>query len=122
MSVGTPHFSITEFARLVDLLGVDRVAVDLYVSTSRAVLTEVEARGWLDILQRAGVTTVTDTCTYVTPILRRPEGPVVTNSAKWAYYAPGNLGVEVAFASLDECVAAAVSGVLAWDEELWRDD
>jgi predicted aconitase len=44
----------------------------------------------------------------------------MTNSAKWAYYAPGNLGVEVAFGSLEECVASAAQGRVVRDEELWR--
>jgi predicted aconitase len=38
---------------------------------------------------------------------------VLTDSAKWAWYAPANLGVAVAFASLGECVEAAVRGRLA---------
>ena len=40
---------------------------------------------------------VIDTCTYLTPILERLDGAVMTNSGKWAHYAPGNLGVQVAF-------------------------
>ena len=32
---------------------------------------------------------VTDTCTYLTPILERLDGVVMTNSGKWAHYAPG---------------------------------
>ncbi len=39
----------------------------------------------------------------------------MTNSAKWAYYAPGLLPVEVVFGSLEECVESAVRG------EVWRD-
>jgi predicted aconitase len=34
----------------------------------------------------------------------------MTDSAKWAYYAPGNLGVSVVFGSLAECVESAVTG------------
>jgi predicted aconitase len=79
------------------------------------VLSEVEARGWADGLEAAGVTVVTDTCTYITPILERTDGVVMTNSAKWAYYAPGNLGVEVCFGSLRECVESAFRG------HVWRD-
>jgi predicted aconitase len=40
------------------------------------------------------------------------QGRVMTNSAKWAFYAPGNLGVGVFFAGLEACVATAVSGIL----------
>ena len=39
----------------------------------------------------------------------------MTNAAKWAYYAPGMLPVEVCFGSLRECVESAVKG------EVWRD-
>ncbi|HEX6988984.1 MAG TPA: aconitase X catalytic domain-containing protein, partial [Bacillota bacterium] len=103
VSVGTPHFSIREFAALVPLLEGARIHpdVDFYVNTSRHVLGEVERRGWLPVLDAAGVTIVTDTCTYITPIMRERRGIMMTNSAKWAYYAPGNLGVEVAFGSLE---------------------
>ncbi len=47
----------------------------------------------------AGVTLVIDTCTYVTAVMRDMSGAVMTNSGKWAYYAPGNIGVDVAFGS-----------------------
>jgi len=56
------------------------------------------------------VTPVVDTCTYITPILQEAVGAVMTNSGMWAYYAPGNLGVEVAFGELEACVASALAG------------
>ncbi len=121
--VGTPHYSVTEFARLVDLIGSQRVAsgVQFLVSTGRYVLTEIELRGWADRLGDAGVRIITDTCTYISPLLAEIEGAVMTDSAKWAYYAPGNIGVDVVFADLEECVATAVSGRLTRDESLWAD-
>jgi hypothetical protein len=45
------------------------------------------------------------------------EGRVMTNSAKWAFYAPANLGVGVVFAGLESCVASAVSGRVEMGEE-----
>jgi predicted aconitase len=62
---------------------------------------------------------VADTCTYVTPILKADTKVVMTNSAKWAYYAPGNLGVSVVFGSLEECVRSASAGKIVRDEFLW---
>ena len=123
VSVGTPHFSLSEFERLADLLDGAKVAegVAFYVSTGRAVLAEAESRGWAEVCERAGVTVVTDTCTYVTPIMRVDGGVVMTNSAKWAYYAPGNLGVQVVFGSLVECVRSAVDGRVRRDPEVWAD-
>jgi predicted aconitase len=124
VSLGTPHYSVSEFARLVELMQGVEVAtgVSFYVSTSRAVLAEVELRGWGDSLGRAGVRIVTDTCTYVTPIIEGVTGSAMTDSAKWAYYAPGNLGLDVVFASVEECVASAVTGSIRLDDHLWDDD
>ena len=53
---------------------------------------------------------VVDTCTYITAILERLDGVVMTNSGKWAHYAPGNIGVSVAFGALEDCLASAAAG------------
>ena len=120
VSVGTPHFSLAEFAELVELLPDRPFSVPFYVSTGRDVLARVREAGWEPAFAAAGVTLVTDTCTYVTPIIREPvAGAVMTNSGKWAWYAPSNLGVEVAFGSLAECVASAEAGRIVLDEEGW---
>ena len=122
ISVGTPHFSIAEFERLVMFLDGRRVSdrVEFFVSTGRDVLTQVTAKGWLDVLTHANVRIVTDTCTYITPILTGRPGAVMTNSAKWAWYAPNNLGLRVIFGSLRECVESAVRGEVWRDAGLWR--
>ncbi|MCI0437297.1 MAG: aconitase X catalytic domain-containing protein [Gemmatimonadetes bacterium] len=123
ISLGTPHYSIAEFARLMPLLDGVRFAsgIDAWVSTGRATLAELERRGWAERLRAAGVTLVVDTCTYITPILRHSSGTVMTDSAKWAWYAPGNLGVDVAFGTLEECIDSAKLGRISRDERLWAD-
>ena len=112
VSVGTPHFSLHEFERLVTLIDGKRrdADVDFYVSAARETIVQAEERGWRPVLDDFGIDLVADTCTYLKPILRRTDGLVMTNSAKWAYYAPGNLGYEVVFGTLDDCVASAVAG------------
>jgi hypothetical protein len=119
VSVGTPHFSLAEFERLAALVDGVRLSVDFFVNTSRDILARAAAAGLVTPLRGAGVEIVTDTCTYITPILRDTSGVVMTNSGKWAYYAPGNLGVDVAFGSLEECVASAVAGEIRRDESMW---
>ena len=42
--------------------------------------------------------------------MRDMSGAVMTNSGKWAHYAPANLGVDVAFGTLEECLASAAAG------------
>jgi predicted aconitase len=118
VSVGTPHASPHELAQLSRLIGEHgRPRLPFYVNTGRDVLTS--ATETAEALVDGGVTIVTDTCTYVTPILRNASGPVMTDSAKWAWYAPANLGVEVVFGSLEECVRSAVAGRVVRDTELW---
>lgn len=114
VSLGTPHYSVSEFATLVGLLATldsgERFRVPFYVSTGREVVTELELRGWCDVLDDAGVQLVTDTCTYITPIMAPFAGPAMTDSPKWAYYAPGNLGLEVVFGTVSDCVRSALAG------------
>jgi predicted aconitase len=119
--LGTPHMSAREVARVLELLDGRRVHPDVafYVSTGRDVLADLRARGDDAALRRAGVRVVVDTCTYFAPFLRVRPGPVMTDSAKWAYYAPGNLGVDVVFASTAECVRSAVEGRVWHDAGLW---
>lgn len=110
--LGTPHFSINEFRQLAGVVQRKRAefALPVYVSTSRHVLAQAEAGGIAELLRAAGGTIVVDTCTYVTPILGEEVRVVMTNSAKWAYYAPANLGVGAILADLETCVASAVAG------------
>ena len=112
VSLGTPHFSVREFGKVRDLLGEvpGRMRVACLIWTSRGVRAEMTALGWLDDLTAAGVTVVTDTCTYVSQILHRPDGITMTNSAKWAFYAPANLDARVVYGSLRDCVASAKAG------------
>ena len=112
VSLGTPHFSLGEFEALAALLPGFRAkpGVDVYVNTGRETYAALADSGRLAELEEAGLTIVTDTCTYVTSILRRLDGVVMTNSGKWAHYAPGNIGVEVAFGSLRDCMVSATEG------------
>jgi predicted aconitase/predicted aconitase with swiveling domain len=121
VSLGTPHFSLAEFDRLVRALRGRRVhdSIEFTVNTSRAVLADLAAAGITSELEACAVRLVTDTCTYVTPILRQPRGLVLTNSAKWAYYAPGNLGACAILATLEECVESAVAGRPIRDDAFW---
>ncbi|MFI6086272.1 aconitase X [Streptomyces sp. NPDC051217] len=121
--LGTPHFSLTEFERLAGLLR-GRAAFDrgttVYVATSRSVLAAARERGLAQECERAGAVIVTDTCTYVTPILDPGTRVVMTNSGKWAWYAPANIGVDAVLGSLGECVSSARAGEVRRDESLWR--
>jgi predicted aconitase len=121
VALGTPHFSLSEFERLLPLVSGRRIKPGLafYISTSRYVRDGAAQKGWTAELERFGATVIADTCTYYSPAVRQCRGRIMTNAAKWAYYAPGMLGVEVAFGSLAECVESAVRGEVWRDRQLW---
>jgi predicted aconitase len=123
VSVGTPHASVDEIASLATLLRdgppIDP-RVDFYVSTGRSVLAEAQRLGHVRILEESGIRIVVDTCTYVTSVLRPDARVAMTNSGKWAHYAPGNLGIDVVIASLAECVESARAGKVLVDDDLLR--
>lgn len=110
VALGTPHFSLSEFDRLMPMLDLAPFAVPVYVNTGRHEWERLNSEGRAARLESAGVTVVVDTCTYVTSIIRDLSGAVMTNSGKWAYYAPGNLGVDAAFGTLADTMMSAKAG------------
>jgi hypothetical protein len=117
VSLGTPHASAAELTAIADRLADRRVAegVEVLVSTARDTLAEAEAAGTAARLREAGVELLVDTCSYISPVLREPSGPVMTDSGKWAFYAPANIGARVVLGSLGECVESAVAGRVVRD-------
>ncbi|WP_426245017.1 aconitase X [Nocardioides sp. LHG3406-4] len=124
VSIGTPHLSLAEFRTLADTIeAVGRVHpdVEFWVNTGRGTLAEAERLGIAQTCRDAGVRVLVDTCTYVTSVLKFTSRAVMTNSAKWAWYAPSNLGVQVVFGSLEDCVRSAHAGRVTRDATIWGD-
>lgn len=112
VSLGTPHFSYEEWMRFLPLLrSIAPVqGIPIYVNTGRATLKKLLDDGELEGTQAFNLVPVADTCTYVTSILERLDGIVMTNSGKWAHYAPGNIGVTVTFGDMEDCIRSAAVG------------
>lgn len=111
VAIGSPHLSPAQFTQLAALLAGRSVAVPFYACTGRHALAEIERRGLLEPLRASGVTIVADTCVVVTPMLpENTSGVLMTNSGKFAQYAPGNTGYSVLYGSLADCVESAVTG------------
>lgn len=120
--LGTPHFSYDEFQHVLALLGGNKIAsnITLYISTGRHVYQTLLQSGELDRLKAAGITIVTDACTYYGSLFKNKPGSFMTSSVKWAYYAPGNLNIRVQFASTQECITSALAGKIMIDQRLWQ--
>jgi predicted aconitase len=121
VSLGTPHASLAELRAVERELAGARPApgVELLVSTARTLLAAAEEEGLAGRLRALGVELLVDTCSYIAPVLRPSPLPAMTDSGKWAFYAPANIGVEVVFGSLRECVRSAVEGRVWRDTDHW---
>ena len=82
-----------EFDALERLIGGRRLSVPIYACTGRHVLADARTERPAQGAGGGGVVIVADTCVVVTPILPDLAGGVLmTNSGKFAHYAPGNTG------------------------------
>jgi predicted aconitase len=122
--LGCPHFSYAEFETLANSVSQWRDArvhenVQFLIFAS-APTVELARRGELiELLEQFGATIVRDTCPFHSPVVTPGAKIIMTNSGKCAYYAPGELGVRVAFGSLDACVGAAISGRVCERKNSW---
>jgi predicted aconitase/predicted aconitase with swiveling domain len=123
VSLGNPHFSLSEFARSAQLCR-DRVKhpdAVLVITCGRAVLEQARDAGYIDVIENFGATLVTDTCWCMLgePVIPRAATTLMTNSGKYAHYAPGLVGRNVHFASLAECVDAACTATASGRLPSW---
>ena len=122
VALGTPHFSLAEFAKLAEAVQ-DRVPFDpsctVWISTSREVLAHAREQGYAQLCEEVGARLVVDTCTYLVPVLADSVRTAMTTSGKWAWYAPANMGINVVLGTLAECIASARSGRVIRDESSW---
>ena len=119
VAVGSPHFSMAEFARLDAQLPSTPFAVPFYVCTGRSEYRQLEAADRLRRFEDAGIEIVVDTCVVVTPILPPKDGVLMTNSGKFAHYTPSNTGYGVVYGSLEDCVRSATHARVTRDDGLW---
>ena len=125
MALGSPHFSFAEFEKLAATLRErlpgpeSRAKCGFLVTTSRAVRDLADRAGLLEPLHAFGGRITVDTCILATPMLPGTTRRLMTNSAKYAWYAPSLLGAEVAFGSLAECVESARRGRVVRENGPW---
>jgi len=99
-----------ELARLATDGPAVRAGVRAVVNTSRGTLALAREAGIVAALRSAGWMVLTDTCSYIAPVLPPGTRTVATNSGKWAAYAPANIGVDVVLATTAGCVTASRTG------------
>ena len=124
--LGCPHFSFAEFRRLARLVEDEKPRslhpdVTFLVTSSQASYALLQRSGFASVLAGFGVQITLDTCVFHSPIVDRGAEVIMTDSGKCAYYAPGELGVQVAFGSVADCVRSAVEGYVCRKESAWNE-
>ncbi|HEY2905423.1 MAG TPA: aconitase X catalytic domain-containing protein [Vicinamibacterales bacterium] len=120
--LGSPHFSVAEFKLLAPLVAGQRAheRVKFLVTSSRLMKELADEAGVLAPIVAFGAQVTLDTCILASPMLPPSIKTLMTNSAKYAYYAPSLLNTRVTFGSLADCVRSAVEGRVVRDDSVWQ--
>jgi len=126
--LGCPHFSFDEFRDLAMLVQAETEKgkslhpdVRFVILSCQMSYALLQRSDYINVLTDFGIRITLDTCVFHTPMVSQNTKVLMTNSGKCAYYAPGELGVQVAFASMAECVASAVEGYVCRKESAWNE-
>lgn len=115
VSLGNPHFSLTEIARTADLCRGRTTSPQtrLVITCGRELHAQASEAGLVAELEAFGVEFWNDTCWCMVDARQMApfKGAIMTNSAKFAHYGPGITNRTIYFASLASCIAAACSGL-----------
>jgi predicted aconitase len=119
IQVGCPNASLDEVRAVADRLMGKHIhgEVTLWVTTSGAVYSAAHEKGYIQAIEHAGGTVVRETCPFMAPSIglaaKKGYRSIATNSAKMAYYAPGQFGLLPHYGNLDRLINAAIAGVWA---------
>ena len=108
VSLGCPHLSIQEIARIARLLEGKQVTKEFWITTARPVKQMADRAGYTQTIEASGAKFAADTCCVVAPIRGRFK-VMATDSAKACYYAAGKNKFKTVFKSFDEVVLEAIS-------------
>ncbi len=125
VAFGSPHFSLTECRALADLATGHRArGTAVIVTVGQNVLALARAEGILARLEAFGAQVFPDICwcSITEPLMPPQARNLMTNSGKYAHYAPGLSGRAVRFGSLAECAETARTGLAPASPPGWLKD
>ncbi|MGD8458049.1 MAG: aconitase X catalytic domain-containing protein [Anaerolineales bacterium] len=106
VSLGCPHLTIGEIARIAELLKGKIVTKEFWITTSRPIKHIADNMGYTQTIEESGAKFAVDTCCVVAPIKGRFK-TLVTDSAKACYYANAKNGFLTVIKAFDEVVLEA---------------
>jgi predicted aconitase len=108
VSLGCPHLSIREIARVADLLKGKKVTKEFWITTARPTKQIADTMGYTAVIEASGAIFAVDTCCVVAPIRGRFRA-MATDSAKACYYASAKNKFKTMFLSFDDVVREAMA-------------
>lgn len=107
VSLGCPHLSLAEIARLADLLEGRQVTKTFWITTSRPIKHLADRMGYTATIEASGALFAVDTCCVVAPIKDRFNA-LLTDSAKACYYAASKNRFKTRCQAFDHVVEEAL--------------
>jgi hypothetical protein len=106
VSLGCPHLSIQEVARIAELLRGQKVTQEFWITTARPTKHIADQMGYTAVIEASGARFAVDTCCVVAPIQGRFRA-MATDSGKACYYAYAKNKLKTRLLPFDEVVKAA---------------
>ena len=123
VALGSPHFSLEETRRFAALMsGCQRnPGTSVIITLGRDILAAARQEGLVGQLEAAGVRLISDLCwcSITEPLFPQDATNIMTNSGKYAHYAPGLSGRTVRFGSLSDCATSARTGLAPPSTPKW---
>lgn len=123
ITLGSPHFSYEECEHLTELIEkeAETSKTDFLITTSRYVYEKALQNGLASKIEQFGARFITDTCLCMlnTPVIPKTSKTLMTNSAKYAHYAPGLVKRAIYFSSISDCVKSAIAGTAIVSQPKW---
>ena len=129
ITLGSPHFSYDECKLLAEIIEQEaeqaeqaqsifkkksplKVQSEFIITTSQYVYEQALNNGVAARIENFGIKFLTDTCLCMinTPVIPDKCQTLMTNSAKYAHYAPGLVNRKIYFSSIKDCVHSAIVG------------
>ncbi|MED3562655.1 aconitase X catalytic domain-containing protein [Bacillus xiapuensis] len=135
ITLGSPHFSYEECELLAEFIEHEaeqaqvitekksplKVQSEFIITTSRYVYQKALNNGLAEKIENFGAKFLTDTCLCMinTPVIPEKCQTLMTNSAKYAHYAPGLVNRKIYFTSIKDCVRSAMEGIPIISRPKW---
>jgi hypothetical protein len=106
VSIGCPHASLAELARIARALDGKQVKRETWIHLARPLKSVADRAGYTRAIEASGARLACDTCMVVAPLKGRFRA-LATNSAKCVYYGRNKNGFRVLLRPLEQCLRLA---------------